>query len=125
MFAVHKSFYFSVFLILFLFQIKIGRLAKNQTSKIDVNQVKDHFSENPYFGSASALEIAIKMENVKTLQSIFSRHLPPERYHGIVNLLYINLYENSTTEEIESALVMRLIQLNSIFGIEMEFGKNE
>lgn len=92
----------------FYFQIKIGRIAKEKNSKIDVNQVKDHFSTNPYFGSASALEIAIKLENVKALQSIFSKRLPAERYNGIINLLYINLYRNATSEEVESTLVMNM-----------------
>lgn len=81
---------------------------KEKNSTIDMDQLKDFHSTDAFFSRASAAEIAIKMENIKILQSILSRQLPSERYNGIINSFYVFMYQNATSEEIESALVMNL-----------------
>lgn len=47
----------------------------------------------------------IACDAMKIIQSTFSRKLPSERYNGIMNLNYVILNPNATSEEIESALV--------------------
>lgn len=78
-----------------------------------MNQVKDLHSTDAYImfganrmGKVSALDIAIELDDMKIVQSILSKQLPPERYNGVINVLYIFKYKNATTEEIENTLVM-------------------
>lgn len=85
--------------------------------------MKDSFVDHEYFRVASALEIAIKLENIKILELILSRQLPPQQYNGILNFLYINLYENATSQEVENALVFQT-QLKFCYGFEMHFTNN-
>lgn len=80
-------------------------MAKDKNTKIDVNQVKDFHSSDAFIKQMTDLETAIRMEHVKILESILSKDLPPERYTGILNLFYVFINRNATTEEIESALV--------------------
>lgn len=78
-------------------------ITKKNNSKIDVNDVKDRYAEHSY----NVTEMAIKLDNLKILRSIFSENLPQEISNGLINLDYVMLYPNATSEEIESALVMR------------------
>lgn len=48
----------------------------------------------------------IKMNNMKILHTVLLKELPPERFQGIMNVLYVGLNKNATSEEIEGALVM-------------------
>lgn len=79
-------------------------------TKIDENQVREYHS----LGNSSATDIAIAMDELKILQSILSRQLPSERYNGYINLIYILLYPNATSTEIEGSLVMCANQLSLI-----------
>lgn len=55
---------------------------------------------------ATDVEEALKfIEYQKIVQLILSKEFPPERYMGIINLMYATAYPNATTNEIESALV--------------------
>lgn len=53
----------------------------------------------------SADEAAGLIDRLKILQAVWSKHLSPERYNGIIDLLYVTFYPNATTNEIENALV--------------------
>lgn len=54
------------------------------------------------------------IDNIKILQAIFSRELPPERFNGLINLIY-STRPSATTKEIENALVKQKIELEFIF----------
>ncbi|XP_037040224.1 uncharacterized protein LOC119077144 [Bradysia coprophila] len=84
--------------------LRIGRIPKEKKTKIDAKIVEEFFLTEPYFQSSRAFEIKIKMDYLKILQSILSRQLQPEQYDGVLNLLYIFLYQNATLDEKESAL---------------------
>lgn len=77
-------------------------LLGGNTSKIDVHYIRKHHSQSK---KAKAGQIGEYIEYLKTYRSILSSQVPPERYNGIINLIYISLYPNATTEEIESTLV--------------------
>lgn len=91
-------------LLLYLFQIE-WLFLNERNSTIDMNQVKDLYSTSDFHKNASNSNMAKEIDDLKIFQSIFSKHFPPERYNGIINLLYIFRYKNSTSEEIENALV--------------------
>lgn len=67
--------------------------------------MKDSYLTEPQFKRPNE-EIAMDIDDLKMLQSIFSKQLSSEQYNGMVNLLYVFTYPNATTAEIESALVM-------------------
>lgn len=69
-------------------------------SKIDVADVKNLLSRYPTIGDTKIID------RVKIIQTILSRQLTPEQYNGFINLDYSLTYQNATSEEIESALVM-------------------
>lgn len=81
------------------------RIPKVKNSKIDMKQLRDFHSTDPYFIKADGKDIAFKMDEVKECQSILSKELPPERYNGIINLIYIFNNPKATSEEIEYTLV--------------------
>lgn len=82
----------------------IYAIPKEKNSKIDVHQVNDFHSNGSIFNSSRA-EL-ITLENLKVLESILSKQLPPKQYNGIVNLCYMIYNPNATSEEIESVLVI-------------------
>lgn len=90
--------------------MKLGRIPKivsgKETEKIDELMLRQFHSTDDYIRDASASQIAVIMDDLKIIQSFFSKRLPPERSQGIMNLLYVNVYKNATSEEIESVLVM-------------------
>lgn len=53
----------------------------------------------------ATMGLIAKLDYYKILQSTLSKHLPAERYNGIINLFYINLVPNATADEIASTLV--------------------
>lgn len=80
----------------------LGRVPpKKDNTKIDANNLSDFYSmkDNATTGALA------KLDYYKILQSTLSKQLPPERYNGILNLYYINLYPNATAEEIANTLV--------------------
>lgn len=46
------------------------------------------------------------IDYLRVFQSILAQELPPKQYNGIMNVEYILHYENATSEEIESTLVI-------------------
>lgn len=85
----------------------LDKLKPNEKhSKIDVDRVKNYYSEDSHFKPENAVKRAIQIDKLKILQSVLSKDLPPERYNGLINLSYVFVYPNATTEEIESALVI-------------------
>lgn len=96
-----------IFLLLFQLQTLRGIPVDKNTSKIDVNGVRKYKSVDR-FGNATSMsaEEAIGwIEYLKIFQIDLSKQLPPERYNGIINLIYITLYPNATRNEIEGGLV--------------------
>lgn len=77
------------------------RIPKEQNIKIDVNQVKNYSSN---FNLAWTHE-QLALDSLKISQAILSKQFPPERYNGVVNLLFACMFNSATTEEIQSALV--------------------
>lgn len=71
------------------------QLPKGENLKIDVDAVKERSKTLPEYKL---------VDNIKILQSIFSRQLPSERFNGIINLIYASR-PSATHKEIESALV--------------------
>lgn len=104
---------------IFLFQANIALHLKEKDTKFNVSQVKELYSSSPYLITASAFDIEIEMDDLKILQSILSKQLPPERYNGILNLFYIFLDRNATSEEIENTLVMSHIHFIPLYIIRM------
>lgn len=78
-------------------------LVKHENSKFDVEYMKNFHS---ICNETNVTSIAVEMDKVKIVQSILSKQLPPERYNGLINLLYIFKNPNVTSVEITSALVM-------------------
>lgn len=77
-------------------------IPKENNSTIDVNQVRDFFSKN---SRSSAGNIAIRYETLKIFLQILSGQFPPERYNGVVNVMFVGAFDFATTDEIQSALV--------------------
>lgn len=73
-------------------------------AKIDVDAIKD-FTSRSNKQMTRAGEIAELIDMMKLEHSIFSKYVAPERLNGIFNLFFALAYPNSTSEEIESALV--------------------
>ena len=88
------------------FQIVTRRIPKEQNIKIDVNQVIDIFSKNKM---KNPDERGAYGENLNILESILSKHFPPERYNGVLNVIFVCSYDVVPTEEIQSALVFNLL----------------
>lgn len=78
------------------------RIPKEANSKIDVRQVEHFYSTNDFGGFGESK--AIRVDYLKIFQSILSKQFPPERYNGVVNVIFASAYSYATTEEI-SALV--------------------
>lgn len=51
-------------------------------------------------------DLAVEMDDVKILQELFGKQMPPERYNGLINLMYIFENANATETDITMALVM-------------------
>lgn len=83
------------------------RIPKEKGSKIDLNQLRDFHSTDFYYSKQfEGAELATEIDKLKELKSILSKELPPERYNGIINLIYIFRNPKATSEEIENSLVM-------------------
>lgn len=95
----------------FSFKVKVLNQIppKQNNTKIDVNSLKEFYSSKESFQRNSAGASAI--EYYKILESTLSKQLPPERYNGIINLFYILLYPDATSEEIASTLVIYAVLL--------------
>lgn len=79
-------------------------------TKVDESIVREYHSL--HLRNSSATDIAIAIDDLKIFQSILSRQLPPERYDGLINLIYVLRYPNATSAEIEGSLVMCANQLS-------------
>lgn len=77
-------------------------MKREKISKIDKNAIKKLEEE---YHKDNAERVAKSIENLKEFQLMLSKQLPPERYTSMTNLLYVTLYPNATTKEIESSLV--------------------
>lgn len=84
-------------------------VVKTKNATIDEKMMRDHYSSDSYLKLFRPSYMKYKMDFYKIKQSILSRQLPPERYNGVMNVIYIVLNPNATTEEIESALVISTI----------------
>lgn len=85
---------------------------KQNNVKIDVNGLKEFhsmkeiFYRDPTRPHDSDTDYIAKLDYFKILESTLSKQLPPERYNGIINLVYIMLHPNATSEEIANTLVI-------------------
>ena len=68
--------------------------------------MKDYYSKDFHSKPENKEEIAMQLDNLKIMQKILSRQMQPKQYNGIINLSYIILNRNATSEEIASTLVM-------------------
>lgn len=84
------------------------KLSIEKNSDIDVNQVKNIdyyvFYDRNYVDQKTKLAC----DSMKMIQSTFSKKLPAERYNGIMNVYYVILNPNATTDEITTALVIKI-----------------
>lgn len=83
----------------------LGKELGANISKVDVNYIKKYNSKGQFRGPKTAEEVGMYIELLKEFRVMLSTQAPPERYNGIVNLYYVFVYPNATTEEIESTLV--------------------
>lgn len=93
----------------------------SKDSQINVKKVQDSCNHDPY-------EFQRYVFNTKLFQSILSKKVEPERYNGLINLIYVLVYPNATTEEIQSALVMCesvkvIIQIKDAFRFKTIFSE--
>lgn len=92
----------------FHYCLQITALSKDilngTNAKIGVDAVKD-FTSRSNKGMTRAGEIAELIDMVKLEHSIISKYVAPERLNGVFNLFFALAYTNSTSAEIESALV--------------------
>lgn len=90
-----------------LFQIKFGKipktLSKEGNVKIDAEMMKEYNSKRSH---EDRFLVALRLDYFKIIESVFSKDLPPERYQGLMNLVYLHINPFASSEEIESALVM-------------------
>lgn len=93
-------------LILFQFRTLSELSRKDRNSKIDVTQVIDIFSKNQM---KHPDERGAYAENLNILESILSKQFPPERYNGVLNVIFVCSYDVVPTEDIQSALVFNLL----------------
>jgi len=77
------------------------KLSKEGNVKIDEQMLKEYMSTGHH---DSPSVVRFKLDNLKLAALVFSKDLPPERYQGIMNVLYVGLDKNATSEEIQSAL---------------------
>lgn len=56
-------------------------------------------------------ELLHKLEYYKIGQTILSKQFPSDRYNGIINMFYIYLNHNATSEEIQNVLVIFAVLL--------------
>lgn len=68
--------------------------------------MKEIFSTHPELIQESDLDRRIKIDDLKIDTLFLSKHLPLERYNGIINFFYVLIYPNATSEEVESVLVI-------------------
>lgn len=90
-----------------------GKSSNHENAKIDVNKMKDFYMSELYFKRPNE-EIAMEIDDLKIVQTILSKQIPPELYNGIVNFLYMLTNPNTTSEEIGSNLVMR-VKLENVY----------
>lgn len=74
-----------------------------ENNKIDVKTVRD-FQFLSYDGHEGWM-VPKMIDTYKSYRSIISKHVPAERSNGIFNLLFAFVYPNTTSQEVESALV--------------------
>lgn len=84
-----------------------AQLSKDEHGKIDVVAVKERSKTLPEYKL---------IDNIKILQTVFARQLPPERFNGLIYLIYASR-PSATTKEIQTALVKieKGFHLNHIF----------
>lgn len=91
-----------------LFTHCFQRIPKNHgNSELDVEYMQNFYLKNyPKITSDFRIaDLAVEMDDVKILQELFGKQMPPERYNGLINLLYVFKNANSTMTEITIALV--------------------
>ncbi|KAG4073311.1 hypothetical protein HA402_002656 [Bradysia odoriphaga] len=110
-FAVEKYFH-DDYVIEMLFEdlvYKLCRFAREQNiSIIDVNTVQNRHASMPELNAEKRISA---LENMKIFKAYVSNRLPGERMNGMLNLYYVWVYRDATTEQIESAL-------NYLYGTE-------
>lgn len=70
--------------------------------------MKQFYTENypKIMSDFEMADLAVEMDDVKILQELFGKQMPPERYNGLINLMYIFKNANATETDITMALVM-------------------
>lgn len=82
-----------------------GKNARNGNAIVVVNTMKDIYKSDQYL---TEKEVAMAIDDLKIVQTILSKQMPPEQYNGILNFRYMHINPNTTSEEIDNALVMRV-----------------
>lgn len=99
------------------------QIPRRKNSKINVNDVRNFLSTTiPEESQAYTEGLAKNLDTLKAYETSLSEILPSERYSGLVKLISAIVMPNSTSEEIESALVMfRNLKNAFIFNTQMPF----
>lgn len=80
-----------------------------ENSRIDINHVRN-INYSILFDDVNYVEQKAKLlcDHMKIYQTTYSKKFPPERYDGIMNVYYIILNPNASTDEVNIALVNRI-----------------
>lgn len=71
--------------------------------KIDEQMLREYYLEH---NNDRASDTMTKIYSMKILHRSLLKELPAERFQGILNVIYVGLNPNATSEEIESTLVI-------------------
>lgn len=89
------------------------RISKDKNGVIDVEYVREfHAVLNEEWSSIRVWDVKF-VDRIKILRSILSKNAPPQRYNGIINLLFVIGYPYATSDEIKSALVRMCDNFNA------------
>lgn len=97
-------------LICYLFQLELleNPMLKEQNAKINVKNIRNFVEGHTLL---SEYDTVICIDTMKIIQSILSKNdIPPEQYNGVLNVLFVIVYPNVTSEEIEGTLVNEIVQ---------------
>lgn len=108
------------------FQVEIFTkevVKSDENSKITVQNVKDylHVLKEQFAQRERKQQAAI--DAVKTLESTLSTKLPADRYNGLINLLQVFINPDSTSAEIENALVNYILNDGFFFSQNEELAR--
>lgn len=102
------------------FQLKLLKnIQEGKKSKLDVNQMKN-LNYTALFGKHYTDEEAKMLcDQLKIYQTAYLKELPSELYNGVMNVFYMIMNPNATTDEIDISLVKHRIRMQTLDDLSM------